>query len=58
MDELILWSWVLGGTPLALALIQRAAEWSRDVARARVVPRGSAPRKRQVSDSSLLCLHG
>jgi hypothetical protein len=26
MDDFVLWSWVLGGTPLALALIQRAAE--------------------------------
>jgi hypothetical protein len=58
MDELVLWTWVLGGTPLALALIQRAEEWLRDLARARAVARGSAPRKRQVSDSSLLCLHG
>jgi hypothetical protein len=57
MHELVLWTWVLGGTPLALALIQRAEEWWRDMACARVIARGSAPRKRQASDSPLLCLH-
>jgi hypothetical protein len=32
MDDFVLWTCVMGGAPLALALIQRAAEWSRDAA--------------------------
>jgi hypothetical protein len=32
MSEFVLWTCVMGGTPLALALLQRAAGWSRDAA--------------------------
>jgi hypothetical protein len=47
MDEFVLWTWVVGGTPLALALIQRAAEWSRDAARARMIAHWPAAGERQ-----------
>ena len=30
MHDLVLWTWVMGGTPLVLALIWRALEWSFD----------------------------
>jgi hypothetical protein len=29
MNDFIFWSWVIGGTPLALALSVQAVEWSR-----------------------------
>jgi hypothetical protein len=32
MGDFVLWTCVMGGAPLALALMQRAAEWSRDAA--------------------------
>jgi hypothetical protein len=32
MGEFVLRTCVMGGAPLALALVQRAAEWSRDAA--------------------------
>jgi hypothetical protein len=53
MDEFVLWTWVVGGTPLALALIRRAAEWSLDVARAAVTARGPAVGGRLRSGGSL-----
>ncbi len=28
MDDFMLWTWVIGGTPMAMALIQGAVEWS------------------------------
>jgi hypothetical protein len=57
MDEFVLWTLVMGGTPLALVLIQRAAEWSLDLARATVTARGSVARERRASDSTLLWTH-
>ena len=57
MRDLLFWTWVVGGAPLALALIQRAAEWLRDAVRSGMVARSPAARKRPVSDSSLLWTH-
>ena len=54
MDELLLWSSVVGGTPLALALIQRAVEWSRDAFRARMIAEESAAEEQDASDDSRL----
>jgi hypothetical protein len=31
MDELVFWTWVVGGTPLALALGKRAVDWVRNM---------------------------
>jgi hypothetical protein len=43
MGEFLFWSLVLSGTPLALALLQRAVEWSRDAIRTRMVAWESLP---------------
>jgi hypothetical protein len=55
--DLVFWSWVLGGAPLALALIHRAVEWLRDAARFGIVGRTPAVGKRPASDSSRLWTH-
>ena len=39
MRELLLWTWVVGGTPLALALIGRAVEWWRNAVRSGMLAR-------------------
>jgi hypothetical protein len=52
MGELLFWTWVVGGTPLALGLIQLAVEWSRDAFRARMIAG-----ERRASDGSRLCMH-
>ena len=57
MDEFILWTSVVGGTPFALALVQRAAEWLHDAMRTRMLARTSAARKRQMRDSSQYWMH-
>ena len=57
MHELLLWTWVVGGTPLALALIGRAVERWRDAVRSRMLARTPATRERSASDSSLLWTH-
>jgi hypothetical protein len=57
MRDLLFWTWVVGGAPLALALIQRAAEWLRDAVRSGMVARSPAAQERPVSDSSLLWTH-
>ena len=50
MDDLVLWTWVVGATPLALALIERAAEWSRGAAHIGTTARRAAE-ERPASDS-------
>jgi hypothetical protein len=45
MHNLVFWTGVVGGTPLALVLIQRAAEWLRDAVRAGIIARGSSARE-------------
>jgi hypothetical protein len=57
MRDLLLWTWVVGGTPLALALIRRVVEWSLDTIRAGMVARTPAAGERAASDSSLLWTH-
>ena len=57
MHELLLWTWVVGGTPLALALISRAVERWRDAVRSRMLARTPATREPSASDSSLLWTH-
>ena len=57
MRDLLLWTLVVGGTPLALALIQRAVEWSRDTFRARTIAGESAAGERPASDDSRLWIH-
>ena len=57
MNDLLLWTWMVGGTPLALALIGRAVEWSRDAVRSGMVARTPAAGDRPASDSSLLWTH-
>ena len=55
MHELLLWTWVVGGTPLAL--VGRAVEWWRDAVRSRILVRTPAAGERSASDSSLLWTH-
>ena len=57
MHELLLWTWVVGGTPLALALIGRAVEWWRGAVRSGMLARTPAAGERSASDSSLLWTH-
>jgi hypothetical protein len=57
MNDFVFWTWMLCGTPLALALISRAAEWLRDAARSGMVARTPAAGERPASDSSLLWTH-
>jgi hypothetical protein len=57
MRDLLVWTWVVGGAPLALALIRRAVEWSLDAVRSGVVAHTPAAGKRPASDSSLLWTH-
>jgi hypothetical protein len=42
MRDLVFWTWVVGGAPLALDLIWRAVEWLRDAARTWMVARTPA----------------
>jgi hypothetical protein len=58
MGEFIIWTWLICGTPFALALIQRAAEWLRDAIHARTIAREAAAGRGRASDSSLLWMHG
>ena len=39
MHELLFWTWVVGGTPLALALIGQSLEWWRDAVRSGMLAR-------------------
>jgi hypothetical protein len=57
MRDLVFWTWVVGGAPLALARISQAVEWLRDAARSGVVARTPAAGERPASDSSLLWTH-
>ena len=57
MNEFVFWTRVMGGAPLALALISRAVEWLRHAARSGMVARTPAARERPASDSSLLWTH-
>ena len=58
MEELLFWTWVVGGTPLALDLIVRMVEWLLDTIGAGSIARGSAARERQARGRSLLSWHG
>jgi hypothetical protein len=53
MDDLLFWTWVVGGTPLALALMRQAAAWSRDTVRAAMIARRPAGGERPAGDSWL-----
>jgi hypothetical protein len=57
MRDLLFWTWVVGGAPLALALIRWAVEWLRDAVRSGILARTPAAGERPVSDSSLLWTH-
>ena len=57
MGDFLLWTWVVGGTPLALVLTQRAVEWALSAVRARTIALGFAARERQASDRLLLWTH-
>jgi hypothetical protein len=57
MRDLLFWTWVVCGTPLALALIQRAVEWSLDAVRSGMVARTHAAGEPPPRDSSLLWTH-
>jgi hypothetical protein len=57
MRDLLFWTWVVAGTPLALALIRQAVEWFRDGIRSRMVARRPDAGERPASDSSLLWTH-
>jgi hypothetical protein len=57
MRDLLFWTWVVAGTPLALALIRRAVEWFRDAVRSRMVARRPDAGERPASVSSLLWTH-
>jgi hypothetical protein len=58
MRDLVFWTLVMGGTPLALALIGRAAEWSLDAIYAGTIARRSVAGERPGSDSCLRWTHG
>jgi hypothetical protein len=58
MRDLLFWTWVMGGAPLALAVIQRALEWSLGAVRSGMVARAPAAGERPASDSALCCTHG
>jgi hypothetical protein len=57
MRDLLFWTWVVAGAPLALALIRRAVEWLHDAARSGMVARTPAAGERPASDTSLLWTH-
>ncbi len=53
MRDLLLWIWVVDGTPPASALIRRAVDGWLDATRAGTIARGPAAGERPVSDSGL-----
>jgi hypothetical protein len=57
MGEFLFWTWVVGGTPLALGLIQLAVQWSHDAFRARMIAGEPVAEERRASDGSRLCMH-
>jgi hypothetical protein len=57
MDDLVLWSSVMGGTPLALVLIGRAVEWSLDAIGAGPFGRRSEANGRPASDTMPWRMH-
>jgi hypothetical protein len=58
MRDLLCWTGVVGGAPLALAVIRRTVEWSLNAIRAGTIARASAARERPASDSGLRWTHG
>src|SRR5438105_875860 len=57
MGNFLLWTWVVGRRPLALAPIQRAVEWPRDAVRTRMIAPQSAAGERQANDGSRPWIH-
>jgi hypothetical protein len=57
MRDLVFWTWVVGGAPLALALIRWAVGWLREATRFAMAERAPAAGKRSASDSSLRWTH-
>lgn len=57
MRDLVLWTWVVGGTPLALVLCRRAVDWCLDAISAATMVRTSAVRERSLSDSGIWWKH-
>jgi hypothetical protein len=57
MRDLLFWSWVMGGTPLALALIQQAEYWWHDVMHAWTITRAPVAGERPAGDSGLQWTH-
>jgi hypothetical protein len=51
MQDLVFWTGVMGGTPLAAALLRLALDWWSDPVRARSIAQGPAAAKRPTSDS-------
>jgi hypothetical protein len=51
MQDFVFWTGVMGGIPLAAALIRLALDWWSDPVRARSISRGPAAPKRPASDS-------
>ena len=58
MGDLVLWTWVVGGMPPALALIRRAVEWSLETILPPTIAQGFAAGERPASNSGLWCTHG
>jgi hypothetical protein len=54
--DLLFWTWVVGETLLALALIRQAAEWLRDAVRAGIIAPG-VRRPRATGERALLWTH-
>jgi hypothetical protein len=50
METLLLWAWVIGATPLTLALIQLAAERLRDAVHAEMSARRPGDGATQAND--------
>ena len=51
MQDFVYWTGVMGGIPLAAALIRLALDWWSDPVRARSIARGPAAAERPASDS-------
>jgi hypothetical protein len=57
MSDLVTWTWIMGGTPLILALILRTAEWLHNAVCAGPIAWHSAAKDRPASDSGLWWTH-
>jgi len=57
MSDLVVWTWIMGGTPLMLALILRVVERLHNAICVGTVAWQSAAKERPASDSGLWWTH-